>query len=171
MSSKPRISGIDSVSTGDRQTPKRSQRQHRSHHKYSDIDVDEGETVAEDTNVDRVTTPLKLTIKIGGQTLGEKSVNKSSIRALSSTPNTSANVAPNEDQLELSMSFDDEEDDEEEEADDSVRSDGVVSEPVDDDEWLDALEEGRGLHEVDDELKRIRDPKLMTARQVFTPFV
>ena len=34
----------------------------------------------------------------------------------------------------------------------------------DEDAWLEALEEGR-LHEVDDELKRIKDPKLMTARQ------
>ena len=30
--------------------------------------------------------------------------------------------------------------------------------------WLDAVESGN-LHAVDDELKRIRDPKLMTARQ------
>lgn len=34
----------------------------------------------------------------------------------------------------------------------------------DEDAWLEALEEGR-LHEVDDELKKMKDPKLMTARQ------
>lgn len=32
------------------------------------------------------------------------------------------------------------------------------------DVWLEALEEGR-LHEVDEELKKMKDPKLMTARQ------
>lgn len=56
--------------------------------------------------------------------------------------------------------FDDDEDEEmieEENENEQVKDE--------EEEWLDALEEGR-LHEVDDELKKIRDPKLMTARQV-----
>lgn len=35
----------------------------------------------------------------------------------------------------------------------------------DDDAWLEALEAGR-LEEVDEELRRMKDPTLMTARQV-----
>lgn len=35
----------------------------------------------------------------------------------------------------------------------------------DDDAWLEALEAGR-LEEVDEELRRMKDPNLMTARQV-----
>lgn len=40
-----------------------------------------------------------------------------------------------------------------------------ASKPDEEEVWLNALEQGR-LHEVDDELKKIKDPKLMTARQV-----
>ena len=61
------------------------------------------------------------------------------------------------------MSFEDEEIDEESYVLDEYIED--IEEPDEEDEWLDALEEGR-LDEVDDELKKIRDPKLMTARQV-----
>jgi hypothetical protein len=63
------------------------------------------------------------------------------------------------------MNFDEEynlEIDEENEINDS-------EEPDEEEVWFDALEEGR-LHEVDDELKKIRDPKLMTARQVICFF-
>lgn len=68
-----------------------------------------------------------------------------------------------EEQLDLSMSFEDEEMDEESYALGDYIED--FEEPDEEDEWLDALEEGR-LEEVDEELKKMRDPKLMTARQV-----
>ena len=51
---------------------------------------------------------------------------------------------------------------------DSVVSQGNSKKPKkvdDDDAWLEALEAGR-LEEVDEELRRMKDPTLMTARQV-----
>lgn len=74
----------------------------------------------------------------------------------------------NEEQLDLSLSFEDEEQVVEDIEEEIIIED--IEEPDEEEEWLDALEEGR-LHEVDDELKKIRDPKLMTARQVSYHFI
>lgn len=65
--------------------------------------------------------------------------------------------------MDLSINFDEEEDSLE--IDQEMEANDNEEEPDEEEVWLDALEEGR-LHEVDDELKKIRDPKLMTARQV-----
>ncbi|XP_054155576.1 INO80 complex subunit B-like [Oppia nitens] len=141
-------------------------------------------------------SPLKVTIKVGGDILSiDKCIKKSSSTTTKTTivtDNTEAtstsasDVTVSEEQLDLSMSgvFDDEEEEddddndeeivdndddyEQEEMDDNLDNDNddhQVLADKDDDQWLDELEEGRAYHEVDDELRKIRDPKLMTARQ------
>lgn len=101
---------------------------------------------------------LKLKIKIGGQTLGEKSVVKAEIPEPSSEDSESVVV---DDRLSPSQSSN---------SATMPTLTGVgpghscVGSEEEEEAWLEALESGR-LEEVDEELKKMRDPTFMTARQ------
>lgn len=96
---------------------------------------------------------LKLKIKIGGQTFGEARVSKSEINEASSDESANIDVVdamPSGSNMSDSM---------------ANQGNSKKGKKVDDDDaWLEALEAGR-LEEVDEELRRMKDPNLMTARQ------
>jgi len=96
---------------------------------------------------------LKLKIKIGGQTFGEARVSKSEINEASSDESANIDVVdapPSTNNMSDSL---------------SNQGNSKKGKKIDDDDaWLEALEAGR-LEEVDEELRRMKDPNLMTARQ------
>lgn len=115
---------------------KHKKHKHKKHKRRRGTDQEEegGSGCGSPSTSEGIKQPaLKLKIKIGGQTLGEKSVVKTEIP--------------------------------EPDSDDSTKDDPSNESDVDEEEaWLDALESGR-LEEVDEELKKMKDPSLMTARQ------
>ncbi|GFT41655.1 INO80 complex subunit B [Nephila pilipes] len=96
---------------------------------------------------------LKLKIKIGGQTFGEARVSKSEINEASSDESTNIDVVGSS----PSVSFPDS-------SATPVNPTKKGKKMDEEDAWLAALEAGR-LEEVDEELRRMKDPNLMTARQ------
>ncbi|CAL1288663.1 unnamed protein product [Larinioides sclopetarius] len=101
---------------------------------------------------------LKLKIKIGGQTFGEARLSKSEINEASSDESANIDVvgaSPSAPLLDSAT---------------NPSNSSKKGKKMDEEEaWLAALEAGR-LEEVDDELRRMKDPNLMTARQVCTYF-
>lgn len=160
---------------------KRKHKKHKKHKKkhHSFTEVPEPEPVV----VPRPPPQLRLKIKLGGQTLGTKSVPTFTVHPGVACPPSPLMI------IHSDVSDDDDDDDEEEEDDDEpsvpleqyrawldedsnlatsplpdMDSDSMLGGPVDEEErWLDALEKG----ELDDngELKKEVDESLLTARQ------
>lgn len=114
---------------------KHKKHKHKKHKRKKGTDLDEEGSGcgSPGTSSEGAKPALKLKIRIGGQTLGEKSVIKSEIPDANS--------------------------------DESTKDENSNESAIDEEEaWLVALESGR-LEEVDEELKKMKDPNLMTARQ------
>ncbi|XP_026101867.1 INO80 complex subunit B-like isoform X1 [Carassius auratus] len=166
---------------------KKKHKKHKKHKKKHHHHREDGHSVSSealesDSGMLLLKPPqLKLKIKLGGQTLGTKSVPTFTV-----IPDSLRSVSP------VNVESDDDEDHDEDDSDDDVPSEGVPIEqyrawldedsnldpspvpdldtdsllggPMDDEErWLDALEKG----ELDDngELKKEIDESLLTARQ------
>ncbi|KAK7171109.1 hypothetical protein R3I94_001121 [Phoxinus phoxinus] len=171
---------------GDDYLHKKKHKKHKKHkkkHHRDDGHSFSSEALESDSGMLVLKPPqLKLKIKLGGQTLGTKSVPTFTVIPDSLRSVSSLNVETDDDG--------DEDDDEEDDSDDDVPSEGVPIEqyrawldedsnldpcplpdtdsllrrPMDEEErWLDALEKG----ELDDngELKKEIDESLLTARQ------
>nr|XP_042911791.1 INO80 complex subunit B [Parasteatoda tepidariorum] len=132
---------------------KHKKHKHKKHKKkkggLEEGDEGSGQGSPETTN-ENLKHGLKLKIKIGGQTFGETRVPKPELSEASSDESENIDV------LSASPSI---------ASDSFIINSSKKSKKVDDeDAWLEALEEGR-LEEVDEELRRMKDPNLMTARQ------
>ncbi|GFV93529.1 INO80 complex subunit B [Trichonephila clavipes] len=134
---------------------KHKKHKHKKHRKKRGAeDVDEGSGGnSPGTSNEKFKTGLKLKIKIGGQTFGEARVSKNEINEASSDESTNIDVVG----ASPSALFPD--------------SSATPVNPIkkgkkmdEEEAWLAALEAGR-LEEVDEELRRMKDPNLMTARQ------
>lgn len=122
---------------------KHKKHKHKKHKRKRGSEQDAEDGSGSPTASEGGKPPLKLKIKFGGRTFGEKSVTKIEIPDASSED--SQGIVVDEGNATSAMN--------------------VASGDVDDEEaWLEALESGR-LDDVDDELKVMKDPALMTARQ------
>ncbi|CAJ1085977.1 INO80 complex subunit B isoform X2 [Xyrichtys novacula] len=154
-------SGLHSVH---KRKHKKHKKHKRKHHSFTE--VPEPEPVV----VPRPPPQLRLKIKLGGQTLGTKSVPTFTVHPGVACPPSPLMIIHND------VDDDDEDDDDEEDDDEpsvpleqyrawlDMDSDSMLGGPVDEEErWLDALEKG----ELDDngELKKEVDESLLTARQ------
>lgn len=141
----------DDVITGDNSLlphKKHKKHKHKKHKKKKGSEQDAEDGSGSPTASEGGKPPLKLKIKIGGQTFGEKSVTKLEIPDASSEDSQGIVV---DETVSIAVST----------------NDGNAKPAVEVDEeerWLEALESGR-LEEVDEELRRMKDPNLMTARQ------
>ncbi|XP_012728531.2 INO80 complex subunit B isoform X1 [Fundulus heteroclitus] len=159
---------------------KRKHKKHKKHKKkhHSFAEAPEPEPVPIPVPIPRPPSQLRLKIKLGGQTLGTKSVPTFTVHPGVARPPSPLMILDND------VDDDDEDDDDDEPSvpleqyrawldEDSnmaasplpdIDSDSMLGGPVDEEErWLDALEKG----ELDDngELKKEIDESLLTARQ------
>ncbi|XP_055936555.1 INO80 complex subunit B-like [Argiope bruennichi] len=134
---------------------KHKKHKHKKHKKKRGIDdADDGSGGnSPGTPGEKFKPGLKLKIKIGGQTFGEARLSKSEINEASSDESANIDVvgaSPAAPLLDSSA---------------NASNSSKKGKKMDEEEaWLAALEAGR-LEEVDDELRRMKDPNLMTARQ------
>ncbi|GFS43617.1 INO80 complex subunit B [Trichonephila inaurata madagascariensis] len=134
---------------------KHKKHKHKKHRKKRGAeDGDEGSGGnSPGTPNEKFKTGLKLKIKIGGQTFGEARVSKNEINEASSDESTNIDVVG----ASPSALFPD--------SSATPVNPTKKGKKMDEEEaWLAALEAGR-LEEVDEELRRMKDPNLMTARQ------
>ncbi|KAM7377169.1 hypothetical protein PAMA_013784 [Pampus argenteus] len=154
-------------SSGLHNVHKRKHKKHKKHKKkhHSFAEAPEPEPVV----VPRPPPQLRLKIKLGGQTLGTKSVPTFTVHPGVACPPSPLMIINNNDDDDDS---DDDDDDDEEPSVPleqyrawlDMDSDSMMGGPVDEEErWLDALEKG----ELDDngELKKEVDESMLTARQ------
>ncbi|KAM9836453.1 INO80 complex subunit B isoform 2-T2 [Aulostomus maculatus] len=160
------LRSLADASTGLHSVHKRKHKKHKKHKRkhHSLAESPEPEPVV----VPRPPPQLRLKIKLGGQTLGTKSVPTFTVHPGVARPPSPLMIIDNNDD-------DDDDDDDDEDDEPSVPleqyrawldmdSDSMLGGPVDEEErWLDALEKG----ELDDngELKKEVDESLLTARQ------
>ncbi|XP_012728524.2 INO80 complex subunit B isoform X2 [Fundulus heteroclitus] len=147
---------------------KRKHKKHKKHKKkhHSFAEAPEPEPVPIPVPIPRPPSQLRLKIKLGGQTLGTKSVPTFTVHPGVARPPSPLMILDND------VDDDDEDDDDDEPSVPleqyrawlDIDSDSMLGGPVDEEErWLDALEKG----ELDDngELKKEIDESLLTARQ------
>ncbi|XP_023232368.1 INO80 complex subunit B-like isoform X2 [Centruroides sculpturatus] len=127
---------------------KHKKHKHKKHKRKKGSEQDAEDGSGSPTASEGGKPPLKLKIKIGGQTFGEKSVTKLEIPDASSEDSQGIVV---DETVNVAVP--------------STDGNAKPAAEVDEEErWLEALESGR-LDEVDEELRRMKDPNLMTARQ------
>ncbi|XP_023252536.1 INO80 complex subunit B isoform X2 [Seriola lalandi dorsalis] len=157
--------GSSSLHSVHKRKHKKHKKHKRKHHSFTE--APEPEPVV----VPRPPPQLRLKIKLGGQTLGTKSVPTFTVHPGVARPPSPLMIIDNVD-----VDDDDEDDDDDDDDDEpsvpleqyrawlDMDSDSMLGGPVDEEErWLDALEKG----ELDDngELKKEVDESLLTARQ------
>uniref|UniRef100_A0A3Q3JRK7 INO80 complex subunit B-like conserved region domain-containing protein n=1 Tax=Monopterus albus TaxID=43700 RepID=A0A3Q3JRK7_MONAL len=172
----PRFLGSSSMHSIHKRKHKKHKKHKRKHHSFAEV--------PEPVVVPRPHPQLRLKIKLGGQTLGTKSVPTFTVHPGVACPPSPLMIIDNNVDDEEDEDEDEEEDDDDEPSvpleqyrawldEDSnlatsplpdMDSDSMLGGPVDEEErWLDALERG----ELDDngELKKEIDESLLTARQ------
>nr|XP_040035592.1 INO80 complex subunit B isoform X2 [Gasterosteus aculeatus aculeatus] len=162
-------SSVHSVHSVHKRKHKKHKKHKRKHHSFTEA--------PEPVAVPRPPPQLRLKIKLGGQTLGTKSVPTFTVHPGVACPPTPLMIINNNDDNDDDDDDDEDGDDDDDDDDDEpsvpleqyrawldIDSDSMLGVPVDEEErWLDALEKG----ELDDngELKKEVDESLLTARQ------
>ncbi|GIY60041.1 PAPA-1 domain-containing protein [Caerostris extrusa] len=133
---------------------KHKKHKHKKHKKKRGTEDDDGsDGNSPGTPSEKFKPGLKLKIKIGGQTFGEARVSKSEINEASSDESANIDVVGASPSVPLP------------DPSATPSNPSKKGKKMDEEEaWLAALEAGR-LEEVDEELRRMKDPNLMTARQ------
>ncbi|KAM4564136.1 INO80 complex subunit B isoform 2-T2 [Fundulus diaphanus] len=145
---------------------KKHKKHKKKHHSFAEAPEPEPVPVPIPVPIPRPPSQLRLKIKLGGQTLGTKSVPTFTVHPGVARPPSPLMILDND------VDDDDEDDDDDEPSVPleqyrawlDIDSDSMLGGPVDEEErWLDALEKG----ELDDngELKKEIDESLLTARQ------
>ncbi|XP_064612343.1 INO80 complex subunit B-like [Liolophura sinensis] len=136
-------------------SPHKKHKKHKKKHKKRKSDEHSGPLTYSASPCSEGKSTIKLKIKIGGETLGTKSVAEEVFIKSPSKPAPAINVTDN--------SWEDDDDDGDVDVDTGTDDHKKNLEESDEEKWLDALEKG----ELDDcgELKKMKDPALLTARQ------